>query len=259
MHTHIIATTLALLGARLALAATSDDGKAYDGARRTYYALKANAGKGDAGKGQGREAWKNAATRFEQVAKALPRERRRRRWRSILPPSYAISSRESRWRPPIGRRRPRGRTMSRIRAALYRGSQLADDALYQIARIALDRENDPGGARAALTDLLARYPRGDMAPRARKLLASVPEPRARPKAPPASPSVERPTQQLASSVPSQPRRCKTPALQLRRAGPSPRPLQDEPPATTKRTTNKVLPMSMRRCETESEALNAERA
>ncbi|AKU90577.1 N-acetylmuramoyl-L-alanine amidase [Vulgatibacter incomptus] len=50
-------------------------------------------------------------------------------------------------------------------------SSLADDALYHAA--SLGRDSAPAAARKDLEQLLARYPKGDMAPKARELLADL--------------------------------------------------------------------------------------
>lgn len=59
-------------------------------------------------------------------------------------------------------------------AARYPGSNLADDALFQAARIRLERRGDRDGARMELERLLALEGTRDFAPRARELLARLP-------------------------------------------------------------------------------------
>ena len=54
--------------------------------------------------------------------------------------------------------------------ANYPESSLADDSLYTQAEISAKRLSGSTEARALLNDLLSRYPGGDMAPKARKLL-----------------------------------------------------------------------------------------
>lgn len=61
-----------------------------------------------------------------------------------------------------------------IMAAAYPRSSLADDSLYAQAEVMNKRLSNPDGAREVLTSLLSRYPDGDMAPKARKLLAELP-------------------------------------------------------------------------------------
>ncbi|MBS2029106.1 MAG: N-acetylmuramoyl-L-alanine amidase [Deltaproteobacteria bacterium] len=50
---------------------------------------------------------------------------------------------------------------------------LADDAHLALARIALNRKNDADTARAELKTILKSYPRGDMAPQAKTMLAQL--------------------------------------------------------------------------------------
>lgn len=61
-------------------------------------------------------------------------------------------------------------------------SSLADDALYYSAELWL--RMDPAESRKDLERLLSRYPKGDMAPRARELLATLPPAPPRAKSPP---------------------------------------------------------------------------
>jgi len=166
MRIYTVATALALLSASRALAAQAGDVRAYEAARRGYYALKA-----DAGRGHGREAWVAAAARFEQVAKSFPKSDKAP---LALYTAAELRNQLSRVSLSAADRDAAGRDYDQV-ARLYPRSSLADDALYQLAHIALDRENDVGRARASLTDLLARYPHGDTAARARRLLAGLPE------------------------------------------------------------------------------------
>lgn len=57
-------------------------------------------------------------------------------------------------------------------------SNLADDALYRVGELFLER--DPPRARSALSDLIRRFPKGDMVPLARDALAAIPVERAKP-------------------------------------------------------------------------------
>lgn len=59
-------------------------------------------------------------------------------------------------------------------AANYPASSLADDSLYAQAEIMHKRLADGDGARNVLNELLKKYPRGDMAPKAKSLLKTLP-------------------------------------------------------------------------------------
>ncbi len=209
MRTHTVATALALIAAAPARALASEDGKAYEAARRGYYVLKASPGKG-----HGREAWTSAAARFEQVARSFPHSDKAP---LALYTAAELRNQVSRISLVAADREAARQDYEQV-ARRYPDSQLADDALYQIARIALDRENDSRRGRAALTDLLERYPHSDMAGRARKLLASLPAPRTRVRAVSKPAGEQHAASEVASSAP-------TPAAAAPRSPPA------GPPAT----------------------------
>ncbi len=138
---------------------------AYQRARHAFYVLKA-----DPSLRRDRDRWLGAAAEFEAVAARFPRSERA--------PEALYTAAEL--RGELSRislsSRDRRRALGELHevAQRYPKSALADDALFAAARIELDRENDPRAARADLGRLLRAYPRGDMARRARKLLASLP-------------------------------------------------------------------------------------
>ncbi|MHB1846984.1 MAG: N-acetylmuramoyl-L-alanine amidase [Deltaproteobacteria bacterium] len=159
-----IMSSSALLLLSLLSAHGAADIRAYEKARHSFYVLKA-----DASLRKDRGRWLGAATEFEGVAARYPRSSRAAEALYTAAELRAELSRLS----LSGRDRRRARSEFHEVAEKYPRSPLADDALWQAARIELDRENDPRSARADLGKLLRSYPRGDMAHRAKRLLAEL--------------------------------------------------------------------------------------
>jgi N-acetylmuramoyl-L-alanine amidase len=145
------------------------DEAAYEKARQSFYALKA-----DPEQRKDRERWLSAAARFEAVATKYPQSGKAAQ---ALYTAAELRSELSRLSFVAADRHAALADYRRV-AKAYAASDLADDALYQAARIELDRENDPEAARADLKSLVERYPQGDMVRRAKALLATLgPEPK----------------------------------------------------------------------------------
>ncbi len=161
----------ALLLALLSTVASSRpaDEAAYEKARQSFYALKA-----DPELRKDREHWLSAAARFEAVATRYPESAKAAQ---ALYTAAELRSELSRLSFTAADRRAALADYRKV-AKSYAESELADDALYQAARIELDRENDPEAARADLKALVQRYPKGDMVRRAKALLGTLgPEPK----------------------------------------------------------------------------------
>jgi N-acetylmuramoyl-L-alanine amidase len=148
---------------------TAPDEAAYEKARQSFYALKA-----DREQRKDREHWLSAAARFEAVAARYPASARAAQ---ALYTAAELRSELSRLSFVAADRRAALADYRKV-AKSYAKSDLADDALYQAARIELDRENDPESARADLEQLVRRYPNGDMVRRSKALLGTLgPEPK----------------------------------------------------------------------------------
>jgi N-acetylmuramoyl-L-alanine amidase len=145
-------------------ASPQEDELAYRKAAESFYALKA-----DPAKRRARELWVRAAARFEAVAQRYPSSPRAPQALYSAADLYNELSRISFVK---GDRRKTLSVYLKL-AKTYPDDRLADDALYQAARIELDRDDDPDAARAHLDQLLKSYPHGDMVRRARALMAQV--------------------------------------------------------------------------------------
>ena len=154
---------LALSG--LAFASTPNDSQAYEAARRAYYQLKAGGGKA-----RGRDPWIKVAELFEGVARSYPKSDKAP---LALYTAAELHNQLSRISLTAVDRQAAVADYQRV-AQIYPRSNLADDALYQSARIAFDREDDPEAARASLDRILDQYGDGDMAKRAKAMLATLP-------------------------------------------------------------------------------------
>ncbi len=143
---------------------SGEDELAYRKAAQSFYALKA-----DPAKRRARELWVRAAVRFEQVARRFPHSPRAPQALYSAAELYNDLSRIT----FVEADRRKTVSVYLALAKDYPDHSLADDALYQAARIELDRENDPLAARDDLDRLLKTYPHGDMARRAVALMSQV--------------------------------------------------------------------------------------
>ena len=154
----------------------------------------------DAKRNKFRHHWNPVVARLSKSAAALPKGQRQceawfnlgRAWQEISSVSFLQDDRDQ------------GARAFRTLADRCPTSSLADDSLFHAA--SLTARADPQGARRDLERLLSKYPKGDMAPQARELLATLPPAPAKsppvvatapkqppaPKAPPgAAPAVEK--------------------------------------------------------------------
>ncbi|WP_224363245.1 N-acetylmuramoyl-L-alanine amidase [Hyalangium versicolor] len=161
-----------LLLSSVASAAKRDAAEAaYQEARTAYYALK-----GDAARRKLRHHWLNVANLFESVATDFPKSERS--------PDALFTAGELR------------SELSRIsflpedlQAAVTDYSKLvethprhrlADDAALSLARIYLERQEQPESARRVISETLAVNGKGDRARELKELLASLPAPKVAP-------------------------------------------------------------------------------
>jgi N-acetylmuramoyl-L-alanine amidase len=175
-----------LLISSAAFAAKRDAAEeAYQEARKAYYALK-----GDAARRKLRHHWLNVATRFEAVAHEHPKSERA--------PDALFTAGEM-----LNELSRISFLSEDLQAAVTDYSKLveshprhrlADDAALTLARIHLERLEQPEAARRVLTEILAINGKGDRARDLKELLASLPAPKAPParKATPAPAVAEAP-------------------------------------------------------------------
>jgi N-acetylmuramoyl-L-alanine amidase len=161
-----------LLLSSVAFAAKRDAAEeAYQEARTAYYALK-----GDAARRKLRHHWLSVASRFEAVASEHPK--------SARAPDALFTAGE------LLNELSRISFLSEdLQAAIadyaklveaHPRHRLADDAALALARIHLERLEQPEAARRLLTEILAINGKGDRARELKELLASLPAPKAPP-------------------------------------------------------------------------------
>lgn len=122
----------------------------------------------DAKRNKFRHHWNPVVARLSKSAAALPKGQRQceawfnlgRAWQEISSVSYLQDDRDQ------------GARAFRTLADRCPTSSLADDSLFHAA--SLTARADPQGSRRDLERLLSKYPKGDMAPQARELLATLP-------------------------------------------------------------------------------------
>jgi N-acetylmuramoyl-L-alanine amidase len=154
-HAHIRCVRfilVSLLVSQLAWAESAED--AYQSARKSYYALKA-----DAQRRKFRHNWQNAARKFEAVAQRFPKSERAPDALFTAAQLFEDLSEISRVAEDLDE------AVSDYRKLLEAHPQhrLCDDAALALAQIKLDRQGEPGEARKELTSALEKYPRGDRA------------------------------------------------------------------------------------------------
>lgn len=146
----------------LAGAAPSED--AYQGARKSYYALKA-----DPARRKFRHNWRNVAHRFESVASRYSRSARAPdalfSAAELLEELSKISQVDEDLQDAVADYQKLSES--------YPRSRLADDAALALGRIYAERLGQPEAARKALARGLERNPKGDRAAKLRALYASL--------------------------------------------------------------------------------------
>jgi N-acetylmuramoyl-L-alanine amidase len=160
---------VSLLISQLAWAESAED--AYQSARKSYYALKA-----DAQRRKFRHNWQNAARKFEVVAQRFAKSERAPDALFTAAQLFEDLSEISRVPEDLDE------AISDYRKLLEAHPQhrLCDDAALALAQIELDRRGEPCEARKELSSALEKYPRGDRAKEMKQLLASLPAEEAKP-------------------------------------------------------------------------------
>jgi len=155
---------------------------AYQEARTAYYALK-----GDAGRRKLRHHWLNVATRFEAVATGFPKSDRAP---DALYTAGELMNELSRISFLSEDLQAAVADYSKLLESWPR-HRLADDAALSLARIHLERLDQPEAARRVLTETLAANRKGDRARELKELLSSLP---------PSKTPVERPGASLVNAI-----------------------------------------------------------
>jgi N-acetylmuramoyl-L-alanine amidase len=176
--------------------------EAYQEARTSYYALK-----GDAGRRKLRHHWLNVAHRFEAVATKFPKSTRAP---DALYTAGELMNELSRISFVSEDLQAAVADYSKL-VETWPRHRLADDAALSLARIHLERLEQPEAARRVLTETLAANGKGDRARELKELLASLPAAKA---------PAERPGSAVVNAI----------ARLAREAAPPAKP-KSEPPAT----------------------------
>ena len=168
MHKRLALGLLALLLSSSAAEAKRESAEAaYEGARKAYYALK-----DDAARRKLRHHWLNVARRFESVATRFPK--------SEHAPEALFTAAEL-----LSELSRLSFVEEDLQAAVtgytkllnkYPKHRLADDAALALARIYINRLEQPENARRVLTEAVARHTKGDQRRELKELLASLPAP-----------------------------------------------------------------------------------
>ncbi|SES83851.1 N-acetylmuramoyl-L-alanine amidase [Stigmatella erecta] len=179
MRTRLVLCLL-LLSSVAAAAKRDAAEEAYQEARTAYYALK-----GDAARRKLRHHWLSVAHRFEAVASAHPKSPRAP---DALFTAGELMNELSRISFLAEDQQAAVTDYSKLLEAHPR-HRLADDAAFLLARIYLDRQDQPEAARRVLTESLALTSKGDRSRDIKDLLASLPAAKAPPARKPAAPAV----------------------------------------------------------------------
>ncbi|NMO13690.1 N-acetylmuramoyl-L-alanine amidase [Pyxidicoccus fallax] len=172
--------------------------EAYQGARRAYYALK-----DDAARRKLRHHWLNVVRKFEAVASHHPKSARAPdalfTAAELLQELSRVSFVEEDLKAAIAH-------YNKLLSAHPR-HKLADDAALALARIQVNRLDQPDAARRTLTEALAAHSKGDQARNMKELLATLPAPKSAPAQKPAPASkatavaqAERPNSSLVDAI-----------------------------------------------------------
>lgn len=165
MSKRLVLLLLPLVVAHSAEAKRDSAEEAYQQARGAYYSLKA-----DAARRKLRHHWLNVAHKFEGVASGFPKSDRAPDALFTAAELLNELSRISRIDEDL-----KGATSDYLRLLEHHPKhRLADDAALSLARIYLERMEQPENARRVVEEALSRSRRGDQAAGLTALLASLP-------------------------------------------------------------------------------------
>lgn len=172
----VLPLLLLLVPGAVGAAKRNEAEQAYQGARRAYYALK-----DDAARRKLRHHWLNVVRKFEAVASQHPKSERAPdalfTAAELLQELSRVSFVEEDMKAAIAH-------YHKLLDA-HPKHRLADDAALALARIQVNRLDQPDAARRTLTEALARNGKGDQARNMKELLATLPPPRGAPAQKPA--------------------------------------------------------------------------
>jgi len=212
----VLPVLLLLVPSAVGAAKRDEAEEAYQGARRAYYALK-----DDAARRKLRHHWLNVVRKFEAVASRHPKSDRAPDALFTAAELLQELSRASFVEDDLKS------AISHYKQVLegYPKHRLADDAALALARIQVNRLDQPDAARRILTAALATNGRGDQAKDMRALLASLPAPKGAPASRPApvkaTSSAERASAVAQAQVP--------PPAERAPSQSTPKPVADEEP------------------------------
>ena len=171
-----------LLLSSVAFAAKRDAAEeAYQEARKAYYVLKS----GDEARRKLRHHWLNAAHRFEVVATEYPKSARAP---DALFTVGELMNELSQISFLLEDLQAAADSYSKL-VARHPRHRLADDAALLLARIYLNRLDQPEAARRVVNEILAVNGKGDRARELKELLASLPAPKVAPERKAPTPAV----------------------------------------------------------------------
>ncbi|WP_164013693.1 N-acetylmuramoyl-L-alanine amidase [Pyxidicoccus trucidator] len=186
----VLPLLLLLVPGAVGAAKRNEAEEAYQGARRAYYALK-----DDAARRKLRHHWLNVVRKFETVASKHPKSERAPDALFTAAELLQELSRASFVEEDLKS------AISHYKQVCdgYPKHRLADDAALALARIQVNRLDQPDAARRTLTEALATNGKGDQAKDMKALLASLPGAKVAPASRPA-PTKAAPSDERASAV-----------------------------------------------------------
>jgi N-acetylmuramoyl-L-alanine amidase len=221
MRTRLVLCLL-LLSSVAAAAKRDAAEEAYQEARTAYYALK-----GDAARRKLRHHWLKVAHRFEAVASAHPKSPRAP---DALFTAGELMNELSRISFLAEDQQAAITDYTKL-VEVHPRHRLADDAAFLLARIYLDRQDQPEAARRVLTESLAVTSKGDRSRDIKELLASLPAAKTLPARKSPAPAVaEAAPARQESAAPSLTEVIAKVSRDAPPARPSPEPAASPPPA-----------------------------
>lgn len=199
----VLPVLLLLVPGTVGAAKRNEAEDAYQGARRSYYALK-----DDASRRKLRHHWLNVVRKFEAVASRFPKSDRAPdalfTAAELLSELSRVSFVDEDLKEAISH-------YKQVRDG-YPKHRLADDAALALARIYVNRLDQPDVARRILTETLSTNAKGDQAKDLKALLATLPAPAK--STPPGKPAPAKPAEERGTAVAQAPAPAERPSSAL---------------------------------------------